>query len=512
MSKGREGHDSRIVEERSLGRSNVEREALPEQGEPSLERTERARRYFSQPGFEQMLQAVWNRYAGLEKPGGHAVVRKASADECERLNEFFGWYKKPGEDIRVPLALFERELLHSAFPFTIAELHEVLNGKPLMTKSDLKLLAQQDWQALFQAVEDDLTDKGTSLQPQVSAWLAGLKEGRALGYRTLRDLWHDSGEAAKRELAHAVRAWNLLLSGETGVFSEGDGAAGTFLSSIRLPVLAALTTGNPHALDRNNPAGRLFFQALRSANRYEVLFDIESGDATDLIDPEESEAQPALSFVGDTLEARRVYRLSGILDDDISSLVHVYRPYSGLKGPYVLTLRQVESTKAFISVTDIYVVENPAVFSTLADWTESIEACYASSPLLLCTSGPASAASLRLIDRYMEDGLFSGDLYYSGDYDVKGIEIGNVLAARYKERFVPWCFSGDSYLEGQAQFLGKGVAFTQEDRLRLERMQAVWDETLCKAMAEAGCKLFQEQLVLRLLEDWKKAIQGEDQC
>ncbi|WP_435923414.1 TIGR02679 domain-containing protein [Paenibacillus sp. DYY-L-2] len=469
--------------------------------EGNYKRADRARDYFSQPGFQRMLQAVWNRYASLEKVGGHAVVNKASPEECESLNLFFGWNKKPGEKISIPLTLFEQELLQSPFPFKITELHEVLTGVPLMTKSDKQLLAMQEWQALFSRVENELMECGVPLQPKVSAWLAALKDGKAAGYRTLRDLWRTDDEIAKFELTDAVRAWSLLLAGGTDVFREGTG---TRLSTIRLPVLAALATGNPHALDRNTPAGRLFFQVLRSANTH------ERSSGMDL--EEDSEKGSSYSFSGDTLETREVYRCAGILDDDISSLVYVYQPFGMIRGPFVLTLRQVESSEVLLPVTDIYVVENPAIFSTLADWTDKVSmngtTLHTPAPLLLCTSGPASAAALRLIDRYMGEGLVSGSLYYSGDFDIKGIEIGNVLAARYNERFTPWCFGWDSYLEGQEQFLKKSVTFTKEERLRLERMKSVWDESLCRTMGEMGTKLFQEQMILRLLEDWKKAVRG----
>ncbi|MUG48132.1 DUF2399 domain-containing protein [Paenibacillus woosongensis] len=88
----------------------------------------------------------------------------------------------------------------------------------------------------------------------------------------------------------------------------------------------------------------------------------------------------------------------------------------------------------------------------------------ASGPLLLCTSGPASAAALRLIDRYLQENLLSNYLYYSGDFDVKGIEFGNVLAYRYGNRFKGWRFGEDSYLTGCTINLPNEVVFSNEER------------------------------------------------
>ncbi|WP_055107070.1 TIGR02679 domain-containing protein [Paenibacillus ihumii] len=489
----------------------------------------KARNYFSNPGFKRMLEAVWKRYSSLEKVGGHAIVPRASEEECEAINAFFGWYKRPGADIRIPLVKFEQELLGSAFPFTIVELYEVLAGEPLLTKSDRQQLAMQDWQELFITVEAQAMKEGIQFQPTITDWLAGLRDGRIFGYRTLRELWRDSPESASRELTHAARAWNLLLTGNTSLDLDGSEAK---VSSIRLPVLAALATGNPHALDRNVPAGRLLFQALRLAGSGKVLVGTEPDsldlanwtDLADSADSAESDKVPDFPSGIDSLEARGIYRSAGIMDDDISSLVHMYCPWDEKTEPYVLTLRQIEAGRTLSPVSDIFMVENPAVFSTLVDITEALEPARnikrtekateqgdpfrASGPLLLCTSGPASAAVLRLIDRYLQENLLSNYLYYSGDFDVKGIEFGNVLAYRYGNRFKGWRFDEDSYLTGCTINLPNEVVFSNEELFRLSRMGAAWDNSLCARMSDKGRKLFQEQLIVLLSDDWKRAVLG----
>jgi len=137
---------------------------------------DKARSYFSGNGFKRTLEAVWKRYASLEKVAGNAVIRNANAEECEAINTFFGWNKKPGDDIRVPLEKLEQELLESAFPFTIVELHEVLTGEPLRTRSDRELLTLRDWQALFEAAKEHVADEGARIQPMVAEWLGMAKQ------------------------------------------------------------------------------------------------------------------------------------------------------------------------------------------------------------------------------------------------------------------------------------------------------------------------------------------------
>lgn len=461
----------------------------------TMDMTARTRNYFSKPGFSRLLQAIWRRYAGLEKLGGYAVVRNASMDECETINLFMGWSEKPGFTIRVSLLQFEQELEQSVFACSITELHEVLIGEPLLTKSERKLLAEQSMQHFFTAVEREVKIAGVELVPAVKLWLEKIRNGTTgTGYRMVRDLWSQSAKLAECELINAARAWNMLLMDR-----------GQDEKAIRLPVLASLATGNPHALDRNMPAGRLLFQGLR--------FN-QARQAGEQLDTEERILDDYGSTV-DSLRTREIYRTAGILDDDLSSLVHLYEPEQGrVSCPYVMTLRQVESVFELPAISDIYVVENPAVFSTLVDCLEAFfdtnrdinpSVNRESGHLLMCTSGPASAAALRLLDRYAQEAKWSGKLYYSGDFDIKGIEIGNVLAGRYPQLFVPWRFDSESYLRGLTSLRFGSVRFTDDELARLVDTKAAWDATLSSTLLEYGSKLFQEQLIPLLNGDWEYA-------
>ncbi|RXZ82047.1 DUF2399 domain-containing protein [Paenibacillaceae bacterium] len=466
--------------------------------EETRNRTARAKSYFSQPGFARMLHAVWGRYTSLGKAGGYAVIREATAEECDTINTFFGWYRKPGTDLRISLTEFERELERSAFPFTIPILHEMLTGAQLLTKSDRKSLAEQDWQALFHTVEQSVVHDGVQLQKSVSEWLAGMKSGNGAGYRTLRELWGSSPEVAAQELVKAAQAWQLILARNGGIKLNE-----TYQAGIRLPVLAAMATGNPHALDRSAPAGRLLFQALRSSLHEQLPCEADGDESSECSNE---------TYGTDSLAAREVYRRAGILDDDISSYVHIYNLMRGFDvGPYIMSLRQVEAAGALLPVENIFVVENPAVFSTLSDMVEPFRIGEtgrrdSGGSLLLCTSGPASAAALRLLDRYMDEGLVRGKLHYSGDFDIKGIEIGNVLASRYASHFVPWHFDSSSYVDGCKQANQECVSFSEDECVRLGKTQAIWDETLCRTMGINGIKLFQEQLILQLIKDWEDIV------
>ncbi|EXX84889.1 hypothetical protein BG53_02525 [Paenibacillus darwinianus] len=465
-------------------------------------REDNARGYFLKPGFRRMLAEVWRRYEGLEKVGGHAVIAAASAEECEAVNTFFGWNVKPGDTIKVPLPLFERELASSSFPYSITELHVVLSGKPLLTKTDRELLARDAWSAIFREVREVLLGDGGDIHPQLNNWLERLMQGAAGGYRTLKELMRESPAAAVRSLTAASRAFNVILTSEAGF-----GSGSLQLPSIRLPVLAAQVSGDAHALDRTRPAGRLFFQALK-----ERAGGNKAGDFTFEESPYNAPTDAAAGL--NSLLVREIYRAAGIADDDISSIVHFYDPLGQRSTPPgVLTLRQIEAAERFEPFSDVYVVENPPVFSTLVDLAEArlgmraeLPVC-AHRPLLLCVSGPASAAALRLIDRLVEQGPWSGRLFYSGDFDVKGLEIGNVLAARYREHFAAWRFGAGTYAQG-VKATERRLSLSGEERARLGKFKALWDARLADDMNAGGYKLFQEQFISELGTDWLNAMEG----
>lgn len=473
----------------------------------------KARSYFLKPGFRRMLTEIWRKYASLEKLGGHARLLEATAEECEAINAFFGWNYKVGDNIKIPLVLFERELQGSAFPYRIIELHEVLTGKPLLTKSDRVWIKQEKWSTLFREVQLSLASEELYfLHPQLVHWLERLQQGTAAGYRMLQELMRESSEAAKQALTVAARALLVLYSdkSDTGIMRESQLAPIQLqLPTIRLPVLAAHVSGDAHALDRNMPAGRLFFQALKE--RTDGMSDEGLASAA-------SEAVLSDDTAGlDSLVIRDIYRKAGVADDDISSFVHMYDPIAEDGGrqedPVVLTLRQVEATARFRPVSDLFILENPAVFSTLMDKSGSTDEKYGLTqkdmliprPLLLCTSGPASAAALRLIDRMIECCSLVGNIYYSGDFDIRGIEMGHILAVRYGARFRSWRFNSDAYIHGIESSVHK-LGFTEGERERLRKMKVLWDEWLADQMAKQGEKLFQEQFVALLADDWLKAL------
>ena len=89
----------------------------------------------------------------------------------------------------------------------------------------------------------------------------------------------------------------------------------------------------------------------------------------------------------------------------------------------------------------VYVMENPTAFSAILDASGNSRL-----PPLVCTSGQPSVAALLLLDELAAGGI----LYYSGDFDPEGLQIGVRLYERYSSAFRPWFFDRQAYWRAPA--------------------------------------------------------------
>ena len=145
------------------------------------------------------------------------------------------------------------------------------------------------------------------------------------------------------------------------------------------------------------------------------------------------------------------YYNCGILCDSISSSVtqvgvHLYtdteehpayRAFRLRNEAGTLTLTNLAGIKAASSPSgNAYLVENQMVFSQLCD-----QAPHFHSPLI-CTSGQPTVAVFRLLDMLVSSGT---KLFYSGDFDGKGLSIALQLLARYPDHLYLWHMTPADY-------------------------------------------------------------------
>jgi len=120
-------------------------------------------------------------------------------------------------------------------------------------------------------------------------------------------------------------------------------------------------------------------------------------------------------------------------------------------------------------------------------------------PTLVCTSGWPSTAALKLLQMFVDQSP-DNRLYYSGDFDLKGLQIAASLMARYAGRCYPWRFDVESYAFA---LRAGGVAANRVELAGLSALPEVFD-SLVMAMREKGLWAYQEGIVRLLAEDVKR--------
>jgi uncharacterized protein (TIGR02679 family) len=258
----------------------------------------------------------------------------------------------------------------------------------------------------------------------------------------------------------------------------------------RLALFAQRTSGDPHALDPDRAAGRLLLLAL-----------------SDLANGREEGSASLTKSPQDRAQALRLYNNSGLLVDMISSSVAVFNlaeavfldgtpdPLVQAAGKRVLLLpmRQLLEWKRVVPASaTIYAFENPQVFEEVVAALGSV----ATLPTLVCTSGWPSAAALTLLQQLLEESP-DNSMYYSGDFDLKGLQIAAYLGARYPGRCHPWHFDQAAY---EVALKADGVEARASELSMLNALPEVFT-SLVAIMQQKQKWAFQEGIVDLLVED-----------
>lgn len=412
--------------------------------------------YFrSNPGYHRILAALRQKYQRYGRAAGTICLPDASEEECGAARSFFGRSFSP--PLRFQAVQFEEELQTGAFRgVTLKEVLEAYFGTELHTRKETKETLDGALSAILrQAMETVRGDSGAQ-------WLRALEEKRGGAYILLRR------EAAKDpSSASASLSRTCLVSDCLEARTHGK---------IRLAVLSAEATSDPHALDQGTLSGKLFLHllAFRSGAQF----------------PESAE------------QRERLYYENGILCDSISSLVTqvglVLHTETGEHPAYRLLREKNElCTLSLASLSGltcahslsgrVYIVENEMVFAQLCD-----RATQFASPLI-CTSGQPSVAALRLLDLLAAGGT---ELFYSGDFDGKGLSIAVQLCARYPALLKPWHMTPEDYERCRSE-----VALSDASLSLLQGCAGTALEKTARSIEQHRCAGYQELLIPQLEAD-----------
>lgn len=412
--------------------------------------------YFrAQPGYRRILDELLKKYRSYGRPAGTVCLDDATREERDALRGVFG--RPFSTPLQFQAAQFETALQQTRFQgVSLKEVLELYFDTEIRTKSELREAENSRFSTLLARVSEQ-TDNAICTR-----WLQTLGGPQGGGYQLLRREAIKDPDVAQLGLLQVCRSFDWLEQHTRG--------------AVRLAVLSAQATSNPHALDSGTLCGKLFLYLLAFRSSREV--------------PESAEQRDSL------------YYENGILCDSISSLVtqvglvlcrenEEHPAYRLFRENYEICTLSLSSLSRLTGVRSpsrrAYIVENEMVFAQLCDHSAQFH-----SPLI-CTSGQPSVAALRLLDLLAAEGT---QLFYSGDFDGKGLSIAAQLCSRYPALLRPWHMTPDDYDQCRSE-----VELSQPSRSLLQGCAGTALETSAEAVKQFGRAGYQELLLPQLEAD-----------
>jgi uncharacterized protein (TIGR02679 family) len=380
---------------------------------------QRAVDFFQQAGLTRIMQLLRAKYLERGAVGGQITVHESTPEERRNLASFLAKVPYQEVDLRLKLRDMDSALQQSGFACTLPELLSAFfPDTPLVTRPEQRQ-AKLHHQEHFQQALITLTDAQPT-QSRAHTWLSSGQHGQ----NWLYSRYKNNEKAEQERQLVSIRA----VANALNQLPERD-------RPERLAIFAQRTSGDPHQLDATSPTGRLFLQALSDLSSQAR----ESGEQ------------------GRALELQ-LYEEAGLLVDSISSAVAVFSlceayDLAGQADPLIpaagerillLPLRQVLAWQSVSATRDsIYIMENPQVFEEVVTRLQESSATQ-DHPTLVCTAGWPSVAALNLLDALLQSNP-AARLLYSGDFDLKGLQIAAYFLTRYARRCELWHLDPEAY-------------------------------------------------------------------
>ena len=453
---------------------------MPEYGDfaPNIQK---AVAFFTSMGLTRLLERMREKYIEVGDVGGQVIIDDSTVNERRELASFLGRTPFSGNTIKVRLHDVDATLRRSGFACTLPDVLRAFHPEqPLVTHKEHRnahATHQTDFRAALQAVVEQ-----TAEETRGYLWLTQGQHGIDWLYSRYKNMSKDEQEQQIRNIQRVAYALNELPSPP---------------HPERLALFAQRISGDPHALDTDTGAGRLFLFALND------LADSRGKEPQDKVDAEEMAMRPSQN----RMQELRLYAEFGLRVDTISSSVAVFNlaeaigsthktdqlPYAAGKRVLLLPLRQIMEWHSVVPATNrVYVCENPQVFEEVVEHCKDQSSC----PTVVCTSGWPSVAALMLLDLLLAQSS-ENMLYYSGDFDGKGLQIATYLMTRYPERCHPWHFDSTAYA---VALRNGGISASPNELAMLSTLPTVFAELVNK-MQERGMWAYQEGITSLLVAD-----------
>ncbi len=426
--------------------------------------------FFKQAGLERVLEQAWQKYREQSGIAGTIILKESTLREREGIDSLLARPLTSEGTLKISMQKLDQVLQGSGFRCTLLELLLAFFPQRQMVTRQEERERQQSGQERFrQRLEGIAVASPQSLAGR--DWLLRGRYGLDWLYRRY-----------KRISEQPEESWNQDIENIASVATALNRLPGRG-EYQRLGLFAQACTGDPHAFDPNREAGRLLIYAL--------------------VDHLLLKEQKAREIPQKREEHIHLYSEVGLLIDGISSNVAVAglvsasfragqedRWLAAADGRIViLPLRQlVDWSGCRANEERIYIIENPQVFEELVDqpWGER-------RPTIVCTAGWPGAAAYRLLDLLEAE---EKEFWYSGDHDLKGMQIAATLLKRYK-RARAWRFDIDSY---QHALRVGGVPASEQELGALERLPHEFKE-IVESIQQHQKWAYQEGIVNLLKQD-----------
>ncbi len=450
--------------------------------EPLL--SEAAAYFHSRPGLERLLAGFVEKYRSLGRLGGIVVLQDVSSEEKAALEAFFR-RRLAGGSLRISAQSFQKALSETKFgELDPVEVLMAWNGGQLVSRQDERARMEEARRAVLAKFMAEFS------QPACQAWLKATLAKEPSTRRVQIALNRDPQFAS--HMAIALRALGSL----PGEYR-------------RLPVFAGEVCGDPHGLDIDCEAGKLFLEGLR------FLKSADNSSAAN----NEAGLTDGISSIEEISELLYHFRL---LRDDLLNFVtcvglvayerqreiSYWRSAAEVSAPLNAPLREIVRADAFYPAVlpaekvrdlpaegfayDVFVTENSGVFSALLDEKSLSGTTWRHAPLV-CLHGQLKMSSWALLDRLVNS---DGIIRYSGDFDPEGLQIAQKLLLRYPGRVRLWHMDAEDYFEA-------GPA-TPIDHSRLNKLNSITHPDLAplaQSIAQTRLAAYQEGILDKLATD-----------
>ena len=411
--------------------------------------------YFkARPVYKKLFLKMRDKYVGLGHFGGTAMLTSLSREEKSQLGGFFQRDYTSNKTITISADLMKKCLESSKFAGLTWELIlETYFGEPLQVKKEIELAESKRREDYFAEILESISDESGR------EWLRSILEEKKEGYLLITQLYKESPEELRSILTYVTTGIAKLK-----VFQDKK-------QKELLAVFSANVTGNPHYFDEGKTGEKLLFNYLGERN-----FDLK---------------QEGLSRAE---YKNRIYYEAGILKDEVSNDalaygIHGWKPDGGVqegiegflenREPVKLTLQTIgRLEKVCGQSSQVYVVENPAVFSVLIrEYPQRT---------VICGNGQLRLAVLILMDKFSCDTVF----WYAGDFDPEGLLIAQKLKVRYGERLKLWKYEADLY----ETYLSE-VELSDRRMKKLEQVSVQELQEIREAMYKKRRSAYQESMM-----------------